>query len=213
MAFNANNPSVAGEFARMLSQASFDNGRGLTRRLRRFCTGGDRPATTFLVVGDWLALCLAHPSKETRNAIQVYLNSLQHHLFDNLSQESRLVQQMIGMGFRPADKFWVHKTIDGRCAWEGVMFTPDTFNVLIERVGAKHINHYLAFYSELLDSSLDELGRAAMDHWSSTDRQPVEEVDFASAIIAHLDEQQGQFQEIVDMYRRSKEAWSHVLGE
>lgn len=213
MAFNANNPSVAGEFARMLGQASLDNGRGLTRRLRRFCTSGDRPATTFLVIGDWLALCLAHPSKETRDAIQSYLNALQHQLFDNLSAECRLVQEMIGMGFRQSDKFWVPKTIDGRSTWEGLFFTPDTLDTLIDRVGAKHITHYLAFYSELLGSSLDELGRAVMEHWSETGRRPISEVNFAGAIAAHQGEQQRRSEEVVELYKRSKEAWKHVLGE
>ena len=82
MEFNAYNSGVAGEFARMIQHADIQ--RGLTRKLRRFCTNGGRPDTVFFVEPRLIAPCLHAASESTHNAILAYLLVAQEQLYDCL---------------------------------------------------------------------------------------------------------------------------------
>lgn len=206
MEFNAYNSAVAGEFARMIQHAGIQ--RGLTRKLRRFCTNGARPATVFFVEPQLIAPCLHATGEDTHNAILAYLLVAQEQLCDNLSDECATVKAMVELKcFRPAPNFWTMSRRRYFAFWEGLLFTPDTLDALIEKVGAKEVAHYLAFYSECLYLRLDDLRRNAMATWSMSGEAPTSQVDFATNIYALANTQHLLWEDVKDTYLQSKKAW------
>lgn len=206
MEFNANNPGVAGEFARMLSSA--DIKRGLTRKLRRICSRGPRPATVFVVDTSLITPCLWAVSQDTADAISIYLQVVQEQLFDNLRGKCATVDALMALGVaRKASEFWRLSRREYRAEWEGLFFTPDTLEALIEQVGAKEVTHYLAFYSEMLYSRTKDLRARIMADWNMFGHANVPEADFASGITEITNAQHCLWEDVKDTYLRSKEAW------
>lgn len=206
MEFNAYNPAVAGEFARMIQQG--DAQRGLTRKFRRACTNGARPATVFVVEPQLIAPCLHAASESTHNAISIYLLVAQEQLYDNLSDECATIKALVELKcFRPASNFWKMSRRQHFAFWEGLMFTPDTLEALIQKVGVKEVAHYLAFYAENLYERLDELNKNVTATWSMSGEAPTNQVDFATNILALADTHHLLWEDAKDTYLRSKESW------
>lgn len=206
MEFNAISPFVSGDFARMLS--SCDIKRGATRSLRRACSAGARPATVFIVDPAAISPCLHAPSQATMNAIATYLVVVQEQIFNYLVDESATVKTLFEMGCaRKSSDFWKFNRRNYFGFWEGMLFTPETLEALIDKVGAKEVIHYLGFYSDVLYTRLETLQRQIAADWSLAEGKDALQVDFATSILQLTDAQLADWADVRDTYLQSKKAW------